>query len=491
MTDDPKTEAEAQNQHQNQDHSTAPEASGDQPQGGPTRAIKIGSQRDPAPAPQVEATESVAPEPTPAAEPAADAEQTVAVPFPPPRLQRMSEDLQREIDDALQDISLDELLQGGPRTTNAAGTEIQLDERCQATVIKVDRDLVFFSLDGQHEGMASLRQFPEPPTAGMRLEVIPIRLLTEDNLYELTVPGAAIQVQDWSDLTEGIVVDARITGHNKGGLECDVHRIRGFMPISQVALYRVEDLEPYVGQTLPCVVTEANPDRRNLVLSHRAVLERQQEESREKLLRELEVGQVREGTVRRLQKFGAFVDLGGIDGLVHISQLSWDRISDPSQVLQEGQRIKVRVDKVDTATGRISLSYRDLLEQPWQGADAKFPIGTVLEGTVTKIMDFGAFVRVAPGVEGLVHISELAHQRVVRVNAVVSEGQTVQVKVLSIDPAAQKLSLSIRAVQRAAPEPAEEEDADETPPPPPPQRREPLKGGLSHRSGGDQFGLNW
>ncbi len=325
----------------------------------------------------------------------------------------------------------------------------------------------------------------------MRLEVVPIRFLADDSLYELNVPGASIQVQDWSDLTEGVVVDARITGHNKGGLECEVHRIRGFMPISQISLYRVENLEPYVGQTLPCVVTEADPDRRNLVLSHRAVLERQQQESREKLLRELEVGQVREGTVRRLQKFGAFVDIGGIDGLVHISQLSWDRITDPHEVLQEGQRIKVRVDKVDPASGKISLSYRDLLEQPWEGADAKFPVGAVLEGTVTKIMDFGAFVRVAAGVEGLVHISELAHQRVHRVNAVVSEGQTVQVKVLSVDPAAQKLGLSIKAVQRAAPEPEGEEEADETLPPPAPQPQKPLKGGLNRGSGGDQFGLNW
>jgi small subunit ribosomal protein S1 len=460
------------------------------------RRIKIGSQRDVVgPPSETTAAPAEAPgEPSreaPAEEAPVD-EETPLPGFPPPRLQRVSEDLQQEIDDALKDLSLEELLQGEAGAGGGSSAEITLDERCQATVIKIDRDAVFFSLGGAYEGLASLRHFAEPPAPGSSWEVVPVRFLPDDNLYELTIPGAAVDVQDWSDLVEGVVVDARITGHNKGGLDCEVHNIRGFIPISQVSLFRVEDLEPYVGQSLPCVVTEVNPERRNLVLSHRDVLEREKQEAREKLLGELEPGQVREGVVRRLQPFGAFVDLGGIDGLVHVSQLSWDRIAHPQEVLEEGQRIKVRVEKVDPVTGKISLSYRDLLEHPWDGAEEKFPVGAILDGTVSKIMEFGAFVRVAPGVEGLVHISELAHHRVQRVSQVVREGEGVKVKVLGIDPAAQKMSLSIKAIQGAEPEedePAEEAGPAQPAAPSAPQK--PLKGGLGHRSGGEQFGLKW
>ena len=146
-----------------------------------------------------------------------------------------------------------------------------------------------------------------------------------------------------------MVVEARVTGHNKGGLECEVNRLRGFIPASQISMYRVEDLAQFVDQKFACVITEANPEKRNLVLSRRAVLEREKAEAKEKLMAELEVGQVREATVRSLQSFGAFVDLGGVDGLIHISQLSWDRIKHASEVLEVGQKVKVKIQKIDPA----------------------------------------------------------------------------------------------------------------------------------------------
>ena len=332
---------------------------------------------------------------------------------------------------------------------------------------------------------------PSAPEAGTQLKVIPTRYLVDDNLYEVSVPGASVEVQDWSDLSEGVTVEVRVTGHNKGGLECEVNHIRGFMPISQVSLYRVDDLEPFVGQTLQCLVTEANPDRRNLVLSHRAILEREKQASREKLLQELQVGQVCEGIVRRLQNFGAFVDLGGIDGLIHVSQLSWDRVGHPSDVLEEGQKVQVRIEKIDPATGKIGLSYRDLLEDPWQDAQTKYAAGSVVNGTVTKIMEFGAFVKLAPGVEGLVHISEIAHHRVHKVGAFLKEGQPVQVKILSVDPQNQRLSLSIKAAQAVPVEETAEEEEPELTTKVVPDRKEPLQGGLGRKTGGDQFGLNW
>ena len=227
---------------------------------------------------------------------------------------------------------LDKLLLG------EQSAEVELESRRLATVVKVDQESAFFSLGSQYEGIAPLRQFAEVPQVGDQLEVVVSRFLPEDGLYELLVPGASVDVADWSDLTEGIVVEALVTGQNSGGLECEVNHIRGFMPISQVSLYRVEDLSEFVGQRLSSVVTEANPQRRNLVLSHRALLEREKEAARAKLLEELDVGQIREGVVRNIKDFGAFVDLGGVDGLIHISQLSWDRVGHPSEVLEVGQK---------------------------------------------------------------------------------------------------------------------------------------------------------
>ena len=403
------------------------------------------------------------------------------------------EDLEREIAAALENVALDDLMASEVKM-RPDDVELEFDQRYQATVAKIYRESVLFELPGQRNGVVPLKQFAEPPEPGSTLEVVVVGFSDDDQLYELIVPGASVEVSDWSDLAEGVVVKAKITGHNKGGLECEVNHIRGFIPASQVSLYRVEDFAIYVDEQLPCVVIEANPERRNLVLSHRAVLEREQEEAREKLLSELAVGQIREGVVTSLQKFGAFVDLGGIDGLIHISQLSWDHIRDPSEVMEKGQHVKVRIEKIDEITGKIGLSYRDLMHNPWERVDEKYPVGGVVKGIVSKLMDFGAFVKLEPGVEGLVHISELSYKRVTRVSHVVEEGQEVEVKVLTIDPGAQRIGLSIKAAEAVA-EAANDEQAegsDEA------QRKraskrpaKPLRGGVGGSSGGETFGLKW
>jgi small subunit ribosomal protein S1 len=343
--------------------------------------------------------------------------------------------------------------------------------------------------------VVSVRQLPAPPEVGSLIQVIVKRYLADDGLYELSIPNVAASVGDWSDLNEGMLVEAQVTGHNAGGLECEVNHLRGFIPVSQVSMYRVENLEEFVGQRFTCLVSEANPQRRNLVLSRRAVLERERADARQQLLGSLEVGQVRDGVVRKLMDFGAFVDLGGVDGLVHISQLSWARVKHPNEVLQEGQPIKVRINKIDPENGKISLGYRDMLENPWQQAATRYPANGVARGVITKLMEFGAFVQLEPGVEGLVHVSELSPKRVWRVADVVSEGQEVEVLVLSIDAANQRMSLSMKALA-AKPEPAKKDEqaaADEPAAPvtPKKQRSEPLKGGLGHASGGDRFGLKW
>jgi small subunit ribosomal protein S1 len=406
----------------------------------------------------------------------------------------LSADLEAEFAAMVGDVSLDAILQEGGVAKSAE--RLESDSRHRAQVMKVHGDNVFFSLGGRHEGVASVRTFAEVPNPGDMLDVIVTGRSREDGLYDLSIPGGAVVAGDWSDIREGSVVDAKVTGANTGGLECQVNNLRGFIPAGQIAPYRVENMSEFIGQKLTCVVMEANERRGNLVLSRRAVLEREKQAAKEKLISELAPGQTREGIVRKIQDFGAFIDLGGIDGLLHISQLSWDRIKHPSQVLTEGQKINVRIEKYDPETGRLSLGYRSEADDPWKDIEVKFPVGTIVKGTVSRIAEFGAFVKLAVGVEGLVHISELAHHKVYAVKNVVDEGQEVEVKILSIDEENQRISLSLKAAQ-APPQKKEnaekkEVEVDEPPRAPAiPKRSGPLKGGTKRDSGGEKFGLKW
>lgn len=415
--------------------------------------------------------------------------------FPPPNLRdRLPPDLEEQFQAALADVALDTLMVGAEAIT--AQPALEPDSRHKARVVSVGREHVFLELGGREPGVLPLRAFPEAPQPGSEWEVVVVRFNAEEGLYELMLPMAAAEIADWSQLREGMLVEARVTGYNEGGLECEVNHIRGFIPISQIALYRVENLAEFVDQRLRCLITEANPYRRNLVLSRRAVLEREREEARRAMFESLAPGQIREGVVRKLMDFGAFVDLGsGVDGLLHVSQLGWGRIKHPSDVLHEGQTIRVRIDKVDPATRRISLSYKDLLEDPWNGVDRKYLAQTVVRGKVVKLMDFGAFVELEPGVEGLVHISELSTRRVARVADVVREGQEVDVFILSVDPTARRISLSMK---NAAPPTEPESQATSAPaqppsskPKPPKSPSRPLLGGLGRSPRGSRFGLKW
>src|SRR5262249_32264437 len=239
-----------------------------------------------------------------------------------------------------------------------------------------------------------------------------------------------------------MIVEARVTATNKGGLEVDVNGIRGFMPISQIDLYRVENPDEYINQRLRCQVVEVNPEERNLVVSRRALLEREREENREKLWREVAEAQVGQGVVRSVRDFGAFVDLGGVDGLLHVSEMAWTRVKDPASVVQPGQTIKVAVLKIARESRKVSLGLKQLTPSPWDNVAANYPPGTVVNGKVTRLMDFGAFVELEPAVEGLIHVSELAPQRVRRVSDIVKPDQEVRVLVLNVDPNQRRISLS-------------------------------------------------
>lgn len=412
--------------------------------------------------------------------------------YPPPNLRgQLSPDLQMEYLEALGDQSLDDIIAG---EADEVAAELEPESRHKGTVVSLHRDDVFVEIGGRWQGAVPLKNFAEPPEPGAVIDVMVSRFDPAEGLYELVLPGAAVEVGDWSEVAEGMVVEARVTGHNKGGLECEVNHLRGFIPASQISMYRVEDLAQFVDQKFPCIVTEANPEKRNLVLSRRAVLEREKAEAKEQLMAALEVGQTREGTVRSLQNFGAFVDLGGVDGLIHISQLSWDRVKHADEVLQLGQKVKVRIQKIDPQTGKIGLAFRDLSESPWANAARDYPERTAVKGRVTRITDFGAFVRLGPGVEGLVHISELSHKRVFRVTDVLAESQEIDVMVLSVDSEQQRISLSLKALE-ARPQAAEKEEPEpeepETPPPAPKKRTTPLKGGVGGPPTGERFGLKW
>ncbi len=413
----------------------------------------------------------------------------------PNRRMGLSDDLQAELDAELAAADVEAML-SGPAGMPDRKEPLSEGSRVHGRILKIHDDTVFVSLGGPDEGIVPFEQFTAAePNVNDNVEVMVRGFNREDGLYVLTLPGAAVDVNDWEDIEEGTVVEATVTGHNAGGLECKVGNMRGFMPISQVSEFRVEDLSEFVDQKLVCVVTESNERRGNLVLSHRAVLERERAEKRREQLEQIEAGDTLEGVVRSVKDFGAFVDLGGVEGLIHVSKLSWERVKHPSEVIEVGQKVKVKIDKIDKETGKISLSYRDLLENPWDQAESAFAIGTVHKGTVTRTAPFGCFVRLTAGVEGLVHISELAHHRVSKVDAFVSEGQEIDVKVLSFDRETQKIALSIKAAQAAPvsddvkPEVEEEE----------PQRevavrathQGPLRGGNNTDTGGERFGLRW
>ncbi|HOA51829.1 MAG TPA: S1 RNA-binding domain-containing protein [Thermogutta sp.] len=413
-------------------------------------------------------------------------------------------DLEKEYAEALGDVPVEELIQETSAKFKVG--QLEPESRHVGKVLAVRGENVFVELGLREQGIVPLRSFREPPEVGQSVEVRVVRFVPNEGIYELVLPAAAADVADWADLSEGMIVEARVTGVNQGGLECEVNRIRGFIPISQIDIFRVEKPEEYVGQVFTCVVLEADAQRKNLVLSRRAILEREREQAQRLLWDSLAPGQVREGVVRKLMDFGAFIDLGGVDGLLHVSQLAWGRVKHPSEILREGQTVRVRIDKVDRENRRISLGYRDLISNPWEDAEKKYVPNSVWRGTVTRLMDFGAFVELEPGVEGLVHISELALKRVSRVSDVVKEGDVVDVMVLSFDPQERRISLSIRAALKLKEAQTQEqaetaeagtpaEAAAPEPPPAPPKKRKPtgpLKGGLgSAPSGGGIFGLKW
>lgn len=258
----------------------------------------------------------------------------------------------------------------------------------------------------------------------------------------------------------GEIVDAPITHVVKGGLVADLG-IRAFIPASMVEDYFVKDLSKYKGQTLKCKIVEIEPSENRLILSHKAVAEEEKQQKKQAVFASINTGDQLEGTVARLTNFGAFIDLGGVDGLVHVSEISHTHVAKASDVLKVGEKVNVLVLFVDPASDRISLSIKDTLPGPWDNIDDKVQVSSVLKGTVKRLTSFGAFIELFPGVEGLVHISQIVHKHIATPHEVLKEGEEVNVKVLEVSPESQRIALSIKALEEKPEQKTEEVVAEE------------------------------
>lgn len=353
------------------------------------------------------------------------------------------EALKREVEAALGDISLEQLIDSEqePREPSESGVR-------RGKVIAIQGDDIFVDMGAKSQGILPAAQFKEEPipSEGDIIEVTIEGYDQRDGLLLLSRLGA-IKAAAWETLEEGQTVEGRVTGHNKGGLELDIDGIRAFMPVSHISLARVEDLAPYVDQRLRCEVIDIDQDDENVVVSCRALLEREAAETREQTFASLEEGQTVSGTVRNIMPYGAFVDIGGVDGLLHVREMSYGRVEDPKTVVQEGQQVEVMVLKIDREQRKISLGLKQIMPDPWMGAEGKWPVDEVVTVRVTSLVDFGAFAALTDGVEGLIPISEMSFER--RINhpkELVSVGQMVKVRVLNVDSEKRRIGLSLKRV---------------------------------------------
>ncbi len=493
----------------------------------------------------------------------------------------MDEALQQEIENALGDMSLEEMIEAEDQARKAAAAPPTIagqEPGAKATppnvkrgrVLAIHGDDIFVDMGQKSQGLLPKSQYEgqELPKIGDVLELT-IEGYDKRNGVLLLSRQGAVMAAAWNTLEEGQLVEGRVTGTNKGGLELDISGIKAFMPISMIELFHVDDVASYVNQRLRCQVLEIDRSERRVIVSRRGYLEAEAAIKREQMFETMQEGMIVEGKVKTIMPYGAFIDIGGTDGLLHVKDMSFSRVEDPKSIVKEGQPIQVKILKIDRDTKKIALGLKQILpdpwdnvvekypanqviqgkitrladfgafielepgveglipisemsfekrikhpselikvgdtpnvrvmtvdpekkrislslkrvgDDPWLGASHRWPEGTIVSGIVKRATDFGAFVELAPGVEGLIHISELSEHRVRAVSEVVQVGQTVQAKVLNIDETARRASLSIKQIvmdphYTGAPEPA----GQEAPPPPPaPKRKKPLKGGLDY-----------
>lgn len=410
-----------------------------------------------------------------------------------PRAAELDPEVEAELAAAMAENPLSAMINektpGGVPTKPLDIESLQPGTRLKGTIQLVGEETVFVDLGMRSPGMIQAKQFtPEKPaTVGQQIDVVVDNVDVGEGAINLSLPKARRKPGgNWDAVAKGQIVDVMVAKTNKGGLEVTIGGLRGFLPASQVDLGFVENLEGYVGQKLTCVITEVNPQKRNLVVSRRAHLQTERQEKEKELWTTLSVGQSMTGTVKTIKDYGAFVDLGGVDGFLHVGEISWNRINHPSDMLKVGDSIQVKILKLDAEAKKIGLGMKQLAQNPWGSIDQKYPVGSTVSGRVTRTTDFGAFVELEQGVEGLIHISELEHRRVGRVTEVVNEGDHVEAKVLAVEPSRKRISLSLKALKSKP----EQERTAAAPPPEPYERKRkgPLRGGTESKGGRGIFG---
>ena len=380
---------------------------------------------------------------------------------PQPSPVKIDDDLDAEIAAALGDASIDQLLEAHEDPTPSVKISSDGRRTRSGTVVAIHDDNAMIEFGPKSQGICPCNQFRElkgdAPAVGSTHDFVVERFDPFEGLLIVSLPGA-VQKADWGTLEQGQIIEARCVGVNRGGLEMEVNNHRGFMPSGQVDTRHVPDISVFIGEKMTCKVIELKKNKDRLVLSRKAVVAVERAKQRETLLSELAEGQVRTATVTSIQPYGAFADLGGIDGLIHVSDIAHERVKDPASVLKVGDTLEVQVLKIDTSgkEPRIGLSRKQVMANPAAQAMESIEEGAEVTGTVKKLTDFGAFVEIAPGLEGLVHISQLAHERVQNVQQVLKKNEVIQVKVLSIDRDRNRVSLSVKALTEAPKRPESE-----------------------------------
>ncbi|HYP10157.1 MAG TPA: 30S ribosomal protein S1 [Xanthobacteraceae bacterium] len=327
----------------------------------------------------------------------------------------------------------------------------------KGTVVAIERDVAVIDVGLKTEGRVALREFAGPGRSaeikvGDTVEVYLERI--ENALGEAVLSrDKARREESWGKLEKAFQNNEKVQGiifnQVKGGFTVDLDGAVAFLPRSQVDIRPIRDVSPLMNNPQPFQILKMDRRRGNIVVSRRTVLEETRAEQRQELVQNLEEGQVIDGVVKNITDYGAFVDLGGIDGLLHVTDIAWRRVNHPSEVLNIGQQVKVKIIKINHETHRISLGMKQLLDDPWQGIEAKYPVGVRFKGRVTNITDYGAFVELEPGIEGLIHVSEMSWtKKNVHPGKIVSTSQEVEVQVLEVDPVKRRISLGLKQTMR-------------------------------------------
>ncbi len=354
-----------------------------------------------------------------------------------PRPRPEDDPLSREVEAALEGVNLQEVDAPPPRAHRAGAPGL-----LRGTVVGLSGEDVIVELGPRMQGVLSRAEFDPPGPEVGRSHDFALRGREEDGLWRLSLSEARA-LAAWDELSVGSLVEARVSGANTGGLELRIGPVSAFMPASQIALQRVEDLSSQIGKKLVCAVLEVDRESKRVLLSRRSVLQREREEARAATVGTLVVGDTVHGKVTRLEPYGAFVEIApGVEGLLHVSNISHRRVANPSEVLKPDQDLRLAVLSIEEGGRRIGLGLKQLEPDPWKAAQEQLSEGAVLQGRVLRLAEFGAFVELLPGVEGLVHVSELRPERTRRSADALALGQEISVRILSVDLGARRVALS-------------------------------------------------